>query len=163
MAGTSNVAVLQLVLFALCCGPRTTPEQEIELLRSHYQVRLRSLVVKQDPVIAARGGSDGSGAALAAPVVRSDAILDLLVSTTDPGGLPGLTVDVEQLDAQRRPKDHRRLWVDTSALAGAEAAPVTQVLENVDWDTGDAFTVQVRSPIPAAERTGYQEFEAGPP
>jgi hypothetical protein len=31
-------------------------------------------------------------------------------------------------------------------------------LENVVWETGDAYTVEVRRGIPSAERSAYREF-----
>jgi hypothetical protein len=32
------------------------------------------------------------------------------------------------------------------------------VLENVAWETGDAYSVEVRKRIPVEERSGYPEF-----
>jgi hypothetical protein len=183
-------ALIPLLLFpALACGPKLTPEEEIELLRSQYAAELKSLTVKQDPVAAAAPPSaeamaaDGATAGEAPIVpdsapdaetaaatpgpadalvtdVRTDVILDILVSTTAQEYLPGVTLDVEHVDANRQEKDRRLLWVDTSNLARGGGIQVTHVLENVDWQAGDGFFVEVRTPIPAAERGEYREFQA---
>jgi hypothetical protein len=136
---------VMLLLAALACGPRLTREQKVELLRAQYTASLESLVVNQDPVSAP-------------PVVRADAVLDIRVSTTAEEYLPGVTVDIEHVDAQRRHKDRDTVWVDTSTLVRGEAVTVTRLLENVDWDTGDGFSVEVRRAIPAEDRAAYKEF-----
>ncbi len=112
----ASIAVL--LVGALGCGPRLTAEEKVELLRSQYTASLESLTVKQDPMVAgaADGGDDGV-ADSAAPVVRTDAILDIVVSTDGEEQLPGLTLDIEHLDADRRAKDRSTFWVETAALA----------------------------------------------
>jgi len=99
---------------------------------------------------------DASGAA--APAVHTDVILDILVSTTSQEYLPGLTLDVEHVDANRREKDRRTLWVETSGLVRGGGVQVTHVIENVDWEPGDGMFVEVRTPIPTEERAQYREF-----
>ena len=94
-------------------------------------------------------------------MVRTDAILDIVVSTDGEEQLPGLTLDIEHLDAERRAKDRRTFWVETAALARGQSAQVTHVLENVAWETGDAYSVAVRKPIPPDGTAGYREFETG--
>ena len=203
------VALVGLLLpAALACGPKLTPEEEIELVRSQYTAELKSLTVKQDPFAAAggepmgepeagamaadaegaaqaasqmeaapaeaapEGAADGAGAEgdaetpgvmdatmAAAPPVRSDVILDILLSTTSQEYLPGVTLDLEHVDADRRVKERRTLWVDTSSLVRGSGIQVSHVLENVDWEDGDGFFVEVRTPIPAEERADYREFE----
>ena len=91
-------------------------------------------------------------------MVRTDAILDILVSTDGEEQLPGLTLDIEHLDAERRAKDRCTFWVETAALARGQSAQVSHVLENVAWETGDAYSVEVRRPIPPGA-VGYREFE----
>jgi hypothetical protein len=177
-------------LWALACGPKLTPEEQVELLRSQYTAELKSLTVKQDPVAATASDSgvpagsgeaaagetaippDASGeptgdeaASLAAetpaedaaasgavaqapgPAVRTDVILDILVSTTSQEYLPGITIDVEHVDADRKVKDRRTLWVDTSTLVRGGGTQVTHVLE-------------VRTPVPAELRAEYREFQS---
>lgn len=91
--------------------------------------------------------------------VRTDVILDILVSTRGQEYLPGITLDVEHVDEERRAKDRRTLWVDTTGLVRGAGTQITHVLENVDWEVGDGFFVEVRTPIPAEERSGYREFQ----
>jgi hypothetical protein len=91
--------------------------------------------------------------------VRNDVILDIRIATTAERSLPGITLDVEQLDAERRAKERTRIWVDTTGVTREKAVRVTHVLENVDWGTGDRFAVEVRSPVAADERQRYREFD----
>jgi hypothetical protein len=152
--------ILFFLVGSLGCGPRLTREERIELLRSQYSARLESLTVRQQPVpagVAAAGDADGS-AVPAPPVVRTDAVLDILVEAAGEERLPGLTVDIEHLDAERRAKDRSTFWVETASLGGGQSAQVTHVLENVAWETGDAYTVAVRRSIPPGERASYREF-----
>jgi hypothetical protein len=129
-------------------------------LRSQYTVSLESLTVKQDPVPEdAAAGSEGGAAEASAPRVRTDAILDILVSSAGKEQLPGLTLDIAHLDAERRAKDRCTVWVETASLAPGQSTQVTHTLDNVAWATGDAYTVEVRKSIPAAERSGYREFD----
>ena len=109
----------------------------------------------------AAGADPSAGVADApAPAVRTDVILDILVSTTGQKYLPGVTLDVEHVDESRREKDRRTLWVDTSSLVRGGGIQVTHALENVDWEAGDGFFVEVRTPIPAEERADYREFQS---
>jgi hypothetical protein len=131
----------------------------VELLRSQYTASLESLTVKQEPMVAGVAPGDGGAAESSAPVVRTDAILDIVVSTDGEEQLPGLTIDIEHLDADRRAKDRCTFWVETAALARGQSAQVSHLLENVAWETGDAYSVEVRQRIPLEERSGYREFE----
>ena len=111
----------------------------------------------RDP--AAPGAAPATVETTAGPAVRSDVIHDILVSTTSNEYLPGVTLDVEHVDADHEEKDRRTLWVDTSGLVRGGGTQVTHVLEDVDWQTGDAMYVEIRSPIPPEERAEYREFE----
>ena len=155
-----RVASIAVVLVgAHGCGPRVTHEQKVEQLRSQYTASLESLTVKQEPMAAGVAPGDEGVAESTAPVVRTDAILDIVVSTDGEERLPGLTLDIEHLDADRRAKDRCTFWVETAALARGQSAQVSHVLENVVWETGDAYSVEVRKRIPLEERSGYREFE----
>ena len=153
----ASVAIVSLLVAG--CGPRLSSEEKIELLRAQYTASLESLTVKQEPLPGgAAGGGEGSGTESAPPVVRTDAILDIRVSSGGQEQLPGLTLDIEHLDAERRSKDRRTLWVETASLAPGQSRQVTHTLENVTWATGDAYTVEVRKSVPSAERSAYREF-----
>ncbi|MDX1384118.1 MAG: hypothetical protein R3190_10775 [Thermoanaerobaculia bacterium] len=160
--------ILAVVVVAVAgCGPQLTPEEEIELLRSQYTAELTSITVKQDPGSGAAEATageeppdvdDAAGLDLDQPPVRTDVVLDILVSTTSQDYLPGVTIDVQHVDAERREKDLRRLWVDTSSLVRGGGTQVTHVLEDVDYEVGDGFHVEVRSPVGEDERAEYREF-----
>ena len=140
------------------CGPGLTKEQQVELRRARYTATLQSLTVKQDPQPVEPPAEASGVAAQAGPLVRTDAILDIVVTTTSDEPLPGVTIDVEHFDASRRAKSRSTFWVDTSQLSSGQSAQVTHVLENVVWHTGDTYAVSVRTPIPEAERADYREF-----
>ena len=144
-----------VLLAALGCGPKLTPEEQVELIRSQYTAELKSLTVRQDPVTA--GGDEGDGG-LASPAVRTDVILDILISTTSQEYLPGITIDLQHVDAERKEKGRRTMWVDTRGLVRGGGTQVTAVLENIDYQTGDGFFVEVRTPVQAEERGEYREF-----
>ena len=131
----------------------------MELRRARYTATLQSLTVQQDPQpVDPAIAASGVAAQQAPPKVRTDAILDVMVTTTSDEPLPGVTIDVEHFDASRRAKSRSTVWVDTSRLSNGQSTQVSHVLENVAWDTGDTFTVSVRTPIPEAERADYREF-----
>jgi hypothetical protein len=99
----------------------------------------------------------------AAQDVRQDVLLDIVIrNRSSDDRLPGLTLDVEQVDPQGEPKTSYRIWVDTSNIApGAEGA-VSHRLEDVGYVEGDGFNVEVRQAIPPEQRGEYRELsEAG--
>jgi len=164
-------------------GPLT--EDDVAAARSLYAVELKGFVVEQDPMTLpapapaaegedaaaedapAAGAVEGEDAAAAegmtglppAPAT-ADVVLDLLVRRTGGGDrLPGVTVDVEQVDAQERPKATYRVWVDTSGLGGKGATTqVTQRLEDVEVAPDDKFAVEIRDEVPPDMRSEYREF-----
>ena len=96
---------------------------------------------------------------MAAPVaVRQDVLLDIVVRHRSDDRLPGLTLDVEQVDAAEQPKASYRVYLDTSTLGPGSERAVSHRLEDVDVTTGDGFHVEVRQAIPPEERSEYREF-----
>lgn len=112
-----------------------------------------------EPAAAAELGEAEAEQTPAERPVETDVILDILVSTTSDEYLAGVTLDVFQVDAEEREKDRRHIWVDTSDLLRGGGTQVTHVLEDVDYEPGDGFYVEVRTPIPPDERAEYREFE----
>lgn len=162
------LVALAVASWALACGPRLTHDQEIEILRSQYTAELKSLSVVQDPATAevdqaAEGAEDeadeAAGLDLDEPPVRTDVLLDILVSTTAQEYLPGITLDLQHVDANRNEKGRDLLWVDTSGLVRGGGTQVTHVLEDVDYAPGDGFWVEVRTPVPPDLRPLYREFQ----
>ena len=90
---------------------------------------------------------------------RQDAILDILVSTTSRDPLPHLTVDVEQVDADKNPKGHWLAYLDTAHVLRGPGTQISYTIKDVDYTEGDGFTVEVRTPVPPEDRGQYKEFQ----
>jgi hypothetical protein len=91
--------------------------------------------------------------------MRQDVMLDVvLYKQSGDERLPGLTLDVYQVDAEEKDKASYRIWVDTSRLNKGSRQAVSYVLEDVDFEEGDKFFVEVRPNVPPEVRGQYQEF-----
>jgi hypothetical protein len=171
-----------VVLVAACAAAlsiagcsRPSGDDRIESLRSQYDVRLTSFAVDDQPAppeaaaeaeTGATEAPDGEpgGEALEAPVpTRTQVVLDILVTTEADEGLPGLSVELEQVGADGAVKMERTLWLDVSRVVRGSGQQITQVVEDVDYQEGDAFAVSIRSPVPPGERAAYPEFGAAAP
>lgn len=148
--------MLSLLLLPVLAGC-VSEEEKAAALRSQYKATLSGFTVVQEPRAAA-------GAAVA---VDQDVVLDVAVQRGEGAagfgdeGLPGLTLDVAQLDAAGREKRRWRVWTDTGELAAGAANEVQPRLEDVDYRPGDRFHVEVRGEVPPAERGEYREFSGG--
>ncbi|MEE2777889.1 MAG: hypothetical protein VYE73_14130 [Acidobacteriota bacterium] len=167
----ASLLVVTIVVGAIMlagCGPQLTPEEKVEVLRSQYSAELTSLTVLQDPqneeaepAADKEGGAaelDTTGLDLDQPALRTDVVLDILVSTTSQDYLSGITIDLQHVDGERNEKSLQNLWVDTSSLIRGGGTQVSHVLEDVDYVAGDGFWVEVRSPVGIEERPDYREF-----
>jgi hypothetical protein len=92
------------------------------------------------------------------PEVRRDVVLDILVDNRSGERLPGLTLDVEQVDAQGQAKTSYRIWVDTSDIVPGTRRAVSHRLQDVDVSEDDGFHLEVRQAIRPEEREQYREF-----
>jgi hypothetical protein len=171
---------------AVACTPKSHQEQVTEM-RAKYAADLNGFVLKSEPAAtaepapppaAAPGGEDedGGGADATAATgpagplddtieelpVTSDVVLDILITNKNDDKLPGLTIDVSQVDAAKQEKGHWRIWVDTSQVGRGSGTQVSHVLEGVDYEEGDGFQVEVRGAVPAADQGEYREFAATP-
>ncbi|HEX2163321.1 MAG TPA: hypothetical protein VHM02_05180 [Thermoanaerobaculia bacterium] len=184
VAASTVLALAALV--AACAQP--SPEERVSALRAGYHAQLNSFLVREEPIAtpetapaeepeAAAAEADAAAApsetaepaepaaepAAPAPAVRQDVVLDVLVRNDNDERLPGLTLDVEQADAQRQVKTSYRIWVDVSGIAPGTESAVTHTLQDVDYAPGDGFAVEVRQAIPPEQRDQYREFtEAAP-
>ena len=140
LVGANSLAapVALAALVALSCAG--DPALRIEARRARYTATLQSFVVRDDP-----------GAA------RQQVVLDLMVGWQGGDPLPGLTADVSIADTSGKEKDHRRAWLDVTRVDQG-GAQLSIVLDDVPYQAGDGFYVEVRSPVPAAERGEYREF-----
>jgi hypothetical protein len=125
---------------AACAGD---PVQEVERRRAAYEAELTGFLVRDDPA-----------------AERPTIVLDVLVRGEAKPPLAGLTLDISMADAAGREKARRRAWVDTRGI-GPGGVQTAVTLEGLEYATGDGFWVEVRSPIPAAERGEYREFGGG--
>jgi hypothetical protein len=127
-------------LAAAACGD---PAQEIEQRRAAYEASLAGFLVRDDPA-----------------AERPTIVLDVLVRGAARPPLAGLTLDVSMADAAGREKAHRRAWVDLAGV-GPGGVQTAVTLEGLEYAPGDGFWVEVRSPVPPAERGEYRELGGG--
>jgi hypothetical protein len=166
-----------VLLVAGACGPPQSPEERVAELRSRYDAMLNGFVVNQAPVeeamaeempmeMEAEEAAEPAmeeGEMMAEPMpLLQEVLLDILVSTTSRETLPGLTVDITQVDAEKNVKQTWRVYLDTSAVHRGPGTQITHRLEGVEYQEGDGFNVEVRHPVPPEERGEYQEFQAAP-
>ena len=167
---------------ALACAPED-PAERVARLRPQYKAELTSFVVKKpeppEPVAApeemageeagapieepAAGETPAPTEPMAEPAIEelpttSDVILDILVSCNSREPLAGLTLDVSHVGAAKQEKRRHRVWVDTSKLGNGAKTQVSHVLEDIDYEEGDGFHVEVRRLVPPGERGDYPEF-----
>jgi hypothetical protein len=183
------ILVLPALCFAAafgvaCGGAPEDPAERIDEIRSGYSAKLNGFIVEQVPeagmaegmpmaegavegaVQEEVGRGEGEGGEEAAPAepevaVRQDAILDILMSLDRRETLPGITVDVEHVGPkpEQAVKDTYRAYLDTSDIRQGGGTQLSYRLEDVDYETGDGFHVEVRSPIPPGERGEYRELQ----
>lgn len=149
----------------MACGPSA---RDIAEARARYVAALDGFVVRQEPV----PGADPSAApgVVQLSQLSQDVALDLVIRREpseppeapedSPAGLPGITLDVDQVDAAGKSRRHWRVWIDTAGLAPGEELRAAKELEDVDFAPGDGFRVEVRRSVPAAERAQYAEWSA---
>jgi hypothetical protein len=164
-------------LVAAGCAPKSQADKVAEL-RGYYSARLNGFILEEEPMITEvpeleaveildEGVIDGVEPGevvdeVAAIEVREKIRLDILIQHRSNEKLPGLTVDVSMVDSAEMEKGHWRVWFDTSQLTKATVTQFTHVLEEVGYEEGDGFFVEVRQPIPVEERGDYREFSQAP-
>jgi len=126
------------LLLAACAGD---PILKLERQRARYSATMNGFVVRDDPATG-----------------KQEIVLDVLVQFDGQDPLDGVTVDLSVADAAGREKAVRHLWVDTRGLGKGPGKQVTLTLTDLPYLPGDGFFVEVRAPIPAAERGDYREF-----
>ena len=176
---------LALALTIGACGPKD-PAEKVAKLRSFYAAELNGFLVLEppppdytdvappeegegaaDPEADAGDGEEGDEGAedmeeAPAEPESIDVQLDILVKHRSPESLPGITLDITMVDGLKKAKGHWLWWVDTSGIAKATVTQFTHVLEDVSYELGDGFNVEVRHPVPADERGQYREFSSAP-
>ncbi|HSM52304.1 MAG TPA: hypothetical protein VLA75_12960 [Thermoanaerobaculia bacterium] len=135
------------LLLASGCGGGG-PER-VARIRAQYEARLNGFVVRDLP-------AEGEAPA------RQEILLDILVRRDGKEALPGLTVDLSVAGADGAEKARRQLWVDTSGIGKGVEVQLAVTVADLEYQPGDGFHVEVRHPVPAAERGAYREFGAAP-
>jgi len=174
-----------LAVVATACK-QLTPQEKTAQLRSRFVANLNGWIVREPPApeaTVAEGETDGEmteadategdmeaevGEAVMvemeeAPAVAQtrDILLDIEIYHTNDETMAGITVEVTHADEGQREKAHHLVWLDTAGIVKGQHIQVNHVLEGVDFMPGDMFHVEVRYPVPAAERGDYREFQGG--
>ena len=87
-----------------------------------------------------------------------DVILHLLVRFGGDKALPGITVEVTQKDPFGEEKEPTLHWIETDGMIKSDVRQVDLVLESVEFQDGDAFSVLLREVVPENMRSQYREF-----
>ena len=148
-------------ILVMACGPGLTPEEQVEAKRAGYNAVLTSWTVIQNPSVgvSADGEEVDVDDSATPQEVRTEVLLDILVSTEVEGSLPGLTVDLTHVDSEEVEKSRRTLWIDTGSVSKGSGVQISHVLADVDYATGDMFHVEIRVSVPPQERSAYREFD----
>lgn len=163
------IGAIALVVLVSGCRQESNAER-VSRLRSGYTATLNGFVVQQEPMSASETatdsgqsssskGSDESEAAAQVPV-QQNVMLDILIRNDNDERLPGITLDVSQADSEHKEKANWKIWVDTSEIGRGPGTQLSYVLKDVDYVEGDGFNVEVRHPVPVAERGKYREFSS---
>ena len=165
--------ILLVGVLVSSCAPKSAEEKVAEL-RSFYSARLNGFILEEEPMItevpelaAIEVTDEGTEAVVVeeediAPMadieVAQKVRLDVLIQHRSHERLPGITVDISMVDSSQVEKGHWRVWFDTSEVVKATMTQFTHVLEDVGYEEGDGFFLEVRHPVPVEERGEYREF-----
>jgi hypothetical protein len=130
-------------LATLSCGG--DPVTRVESQRARYSASLNGFVVREYP------SSEGEAG-------KQEILLDVIVRFDGREPLDGLTLDLSMADGAGREKAHRALWVDVAGLERGAERQVSLVVDDLPYQAGDGFWIEVRSPVPEAERGSYREL-----
>ena len=177
------VVVLLLGLAGSACGP-SSPAEKIAQTRSLYSARVNGFVVEEEPIFdepiveAEVEEAEVEEVEIEAEVEEAEVeveeleeqadfepvavsqrvLLDILIQHDSNEKLPGITVEISMADPDGQEKNHWRAWFDTSNIEKANVTQFTHILEDVSYEEGDGFYVDIRHPVPEAERGEYKEF-----
>ena len=155
-----------------------SPADKVAEMRGLYSARLNGFILEEEPVVTEvpelevveiidDGTVDGVEPGvdleeMAVVEVEEKVRLDILIQHRNDENLPGITVDISMVDSAEVEKGHWRVWFDTSEVTKATVTQFTHILEDVRYEEGDGFFVEVRHPVPAEERGEYREFATAP-
>lgn len=172
----AGLILLVGVLFS-SCAPKSA-EEKVAQLRSYYSARLNGFILEEEPTITEvpelavievteEGAEEGViEEEIIEPIADIELAqmirLDVLIQHRSQERLPGITVDISMIDSSQAEKGHWRVWFDTSDVTKATVTQFTHVLEDVGYEEGDGFFLEVRHPVPVEERGEYREFSTTP-
>ena len=94
--------------------------------------------------------------------VTSSVLFDVVMTFSGNDPLPGVTLDIVHKDPFDQIKTTRRQYIETPTLTKGQVLQTDFVLEDLSFEEGDTFEVELRGDIPPGERSEYREFaEAG--
>ena len=94
----------------------------------------------------------------------ADVLFDLIVRFGGEGpALPGITADIVHSDPFDEEKNRYPQWIETSGMVGGDTRQVNFVLEGIEFEDGDEFSVEFNEFVPPEERGEYREFSQPPP
>jgi len=92
----------------------------------------------------------------------AEILFDLIVQFDGDEPLPGITVDISHADPFEKEKAVYHHWIETGDMIKGQTNQESFVKEIPNFETGDVFSVDLRSYVPPEERSEYREFaEAG--
>ena len=177
---------VSLGLITVLACKQLTPEEELLQARSRYEATLNNFIVTQVPLVAEipegeaieGEGAEAEPAEATAPgddsvgeveaegeevlgeevPVRQDVTVDLTIRHESDNELDGITVDFYMSDGSQEVANWK-VWFDTGAVrADTPGVQFSHTFEDVDYQEGYGFAAEIRSPVPAAERSEYREF-----
>ena len=185
----TSLCVAVLILSAPGC-PSTSPEEQIVKIRDGYTIELNSWSAQEPEEAAVEEMAEAAEAATAvaasAAAVASEEgaaeeempmdeeevesgpqpkniLFDLVVLFRGRKALNDITVDVTHADADQQKKAVYQQWIDTAGMGNGETRQVDFVLEGLEVEEGDAFSVLLREVVPPEERGKYREFSEPTP
>lgn len=183
MRTVSTLLPFAVFLTMAACGP-SSPEGKVAQIRAGYKIELNSWRPKpEEPPPAmedeAAAGEDADAAAMEAAAADvegeegeaeavemgpkpTDILLDLVVYFRGRESLPGVTVDITHADASQAPKQTYHHYVETAGILNGETRQASVVLEDVPFEEGDVFSVELVAGIPA-DLSAYKEFSESSP
>lgn len=82
---------------------------------------------------------------------------DLIVQLDGDRSLPGITLDLTQADASGAEKKAWKRYVELPKMIKGQTQQVS-FEEELEFEEGDQFSVELRTPVPPAERGEYREL-----
>ncbi len=174
MRKVKAVVIISLFLLQISCKKKSQAEK-VEEMRSKYAVKLNSWIVKEDVAqetfeqedttteeidgeeTKAAEGEENQETQEAVPK-KVTVLLDFLVRHSNSEPLPGITVEVYQMDKNKQKKREFKIYLPTEDLLPNISKQITYELKDIELEDGDGFAVEIISPVPPEQRGEYKEF-----